>query len=148
MAPGRVAKVAMLAAGLPAGMTEFEEHFATGLLFEPEFLRGADPFRRSALDAFPQHKGRGCQLLDAHGEHGGMLEKSEPGGAACVQIHFDIGRPPCPDPVLSGDGSINLLHWCFNLDAVNQFNCHIDSNSTSRAGSKWEIRSPPLRGRG
>src|SRR5437870_12494435 len=69
VSPSGVAVIAVVAAGFPAAMTEFHQHFAVGPAwagFETEFLSGADPVRRVAVLAFPAHERWRRQLLDAH----------------------------------------------------------------------------------
>ena len=76
MAPCRVAEVAMVAAAFPAAVTEFQQHLAVILRFEDEFLRGADPVRRTAAGALPAHQCERFNGADAHLKLGRMAEEA------------------------------------------------------------------------
>src|SRR5208282_2801802 len=77
VSPGGVAKIAMVAAAFPAAVTELQQHIAVGLRCEDEFLRGADPIRRGAPDAFPAHERGRRQLFDAHMKSSREVKEAE-----------------------------------------------------------------------
>jgi len=124
VAPGGVAEIAMVAAAFPAAVTELQQHFAVGLRCEDEFLRGADPIRRAAPDAFPAHERGRRQLLDAHLKNGRKLKETEDRHAAGAGVHLHGGRPPRADAFLGGDGAINRFRRCGDADEMDEVGGH------------------------
>jgi len=123
MSPRRVAEIAMVAAAFPAAVTEFQQHLVV-LRFEDEFLRRADPIRRTAAGALPAHKRGRHQLLDAHLKDGRMVEEAEDRLAAGVGVQLHIGRPPCLDAFLGGESAINLFRRRGDADAMDEVGGH------------------------
>ena len=119
----------MVAAALPAAMTEFQQHFAVRLRFEDEFLRGADPIRRTAAGALPAHERWRRQLFDAHLKNGRMVEEAEDRFAADAGVHRHIRRPPRADAIRGGDGAINRFRRCGDANAMDERGGHDFSNS-------------------
>ena len=116
--------IAMVAAALPAAVTEFHQHFVV-LRFEDEFLRRADPVGRAAPVALPAHERGRRQLLHAHLKDGRIVEEAEDRLAAGVGVHLHIGRPPRLDAFLSGDGAINPFRRSGDADAMDEVGGHV-----------------------